>query len=260
MCRRILRLKEALRTTAVGITAITEKTGRTENPGTEVPGTTGNPETGRTGTKREETAENPETGRIENPGASETIGNPGTTGNPGIIGTTGENSGIIKAAGVIETIGTIGTIGTMGTIGNPETAGTIGAAEITKDMPDRETDRTAVNLRPRGAAVKMQDIRATDKTDIREMAGRALKMVRMIAGVRALARAAAVIITAVRATAAAMADREPDTEIISRAKDLWEKRLLRIWKRSVKKIREGQTARRRISVPARIISMKKRIH
>lgn len=195
---------------------------------------TRNPET-----EREETAENPGTGRTENPEASETIGN------PGIIGTIEENSGIIKAAGVIETI---------------EIIETVGAAEITKDMPDRETDRIAVNLSPKGAIAKMQDIRVTDKTDIRETADRVMKMVRMIAGVRALARAAAAIITAARATAAAMADREPDTEIISRAKDLWEKRLLRIWKRSVKKIREGQTARRRISVPARIISMKKRIH
>lgn len=201
---------------------------------------TGNPET-----EREETAENPGTGRTENPEASETIGN------PGIIGTIEENSGIIKAAGVIETIEIIGTI---------EIIETVGAAEITKDMPDRETDRIAVNLSPKGAIAKMQDIRVTDKTDIRETADRVMKMVRMIAGVRALARAAAAIITAARATAAAMADREPDTEIISRAKDLWEKRLLRIWKRSVKKIREGQTARRRISVPARIISMKKRIH
>lgn len=120
----------------------------------------------------------------------------------------------------------------------------------------RKTDRTS----PGEAADKMADLREIDRTDFREMAGRALAAVRVIAGVRALVRVLTVISMAVRVTAAAMEDREPDTEIINRARLLRERLLQRIWKRSARKKRGVQTARRRESDPGRIISTRKTKH
>ena len=55
-------------------------------------------------------------------------------------------------------------------------------------------------------------------------------------------------------------DRVPDSEIRVRARALREMLPQRIWKRGVKKTRDVPAVRRRISVPERITSMKRKRH
>lgn len=175
----------------------------------------------------------------------------------------GEKVGI---TGIIEKIEKTGITETIEKIEKTETIGITETTEITEaaetvetpeDTTARGTDRTGDNHRQEEAMVKMPDIRATGRTDIREMAGRVLKTVRMIAVVRELVKAAVVISTVVRATAEAMEGRAADTETINRVRDSWEKRLRRIWRKSARKIRDAQTARRKTNVLRKTISMKK---
>jgi len=107
-------------------------------------------------------------------------------------------------------------------------------AAATADL--RAADPITDSIREEGARVQMADLRETDKTDFRETAGRVLKTVRMIAVVRALVQAAAVVLMAVREIIEETADREPDPEIQEAARALWEKLRQRIWKRGAKKI------------------------
>ena len=173
-----------------------------------------------------------------------------------------------EETGTTETIGTIEPAGITGTteITGITTETITETTEITTEKIEITEGRETMAARETGravsqeeAAAKITDTRATGKMDIREVAGLVLRITKMIAVVRALLRAADVISTVVHAMAEAMADREPDTEIINRARDLWEKRPQRTWKRSVRKTRGAQTARKRINAPGKITFTRKRI-
>ena len=77
----------------------------------------------------------------------------------------GEKVGI---TGIIEKIEKTETIGITETTEITEAAETV---ETPEDTTARGTDRTGDNHRQEEAMVKMPDIRATGRTDIREMAG-----------------------------------------------------------------------------------------
>ena len=87
-----------------------------------------------------------------------------------------------------------------------------------------------------------------------------LRAVWVIAAVRVLVRALTGVSTVLRAMAEALEDREPDSEIINRVKALWERLRQRIWKRSARKKRGAQTARRRANAPRKTIFMRKTRH
>ena len=123
----------------------------------------------------------------------------------------------------------------------------------------RATDRTGDSSRTE-EGMQVADLRATDKTDFREMADRAGKAVRATGVVLALIRAATAVSTVLRAITEEMADREPDTEIRIRARALQRKLRQRIWKSGVRMKRDAQAAWRRINAPERIISTRKTKH
>lgn len=121
----------------------------------------------------------------------------------------------------------------------------------------RVTDLREDSSREEEAAAQMADLRATDKMDFREMADRALTVLRVIGVVRAAARAAAVVLTVHCAITVAMLDREIDLEITDQARALAERLRPRTWKRGAMKIRDALTARKRTNAPRRIIFTKK---
>jgi hypothetical protein len=171
-----------------------------------------------------------------------------------------ETTGIIiieitEIIGIIEIIEKTEKTGAAGII----TIVIIGTIEKTEVMVTRTAreDRIAVSPSREEVMVRMPDSRVTGPMDFRETAGRVLKAVQMIAVVRALIRAADAVITIIPATVEAMEGREADSEIISRVKDLRQKLLPKIWRRSGRKTRGGLTARRRISAPGKIIFMKR---
>ena len=142
-------------------------------------------------------------------------------------------------------------------------AGGITAAVMAGIREARAIDRSADNSSQEEAMVRMPERRETDRADrpdFRDLAGRALAVVRLIGAVRALVRVLTVISTVVRAIIAEMADREPDSEIISRVRASQERLRQRIWKRSARKKRGVLTARRRGNAPRRTISMRKTKH
>lgn len=134
-----------------------------------------------------------------------------------------------------------------------ETARAAAVAEIRAAREERIADSSSQEEE----AARMEDHRETGRMDFREAAGLALAVAWAIAAVRGLVRGVTVTLTVVRATVAALEDREPDSEIISLARALLEKLRARISKRNAKKKRGGPTARRRASAPRRTISTKR---
>lgn len=120
----------------------------------------------------------------------------------------------------------------------------------------RAADRTADNSRAEEAAA-MADLRETEETDFRDLAGRVWKAARVTGAVLAAVRAADAVLTVLRAITAAMEDREPDSGIRTRARALAERLRQRTWIRGARKTRGAQAARRRISAPGRIISTRR---
>ena len=115
-------------------------------------------------------------------------------------------------------------------------------------------------------ALQMEDIKtARDKAGSRDLADRvrkAVRAVRVTAAAAAAVRAAAAALTIRTAiieecARQAQMGREADPEIISRARALLLRLRPRIWRRSGRKKRDA-SARREISAPGKIISMKKR--
>lgn len=127
-----------------------------------------------------------------------------------------------------------------------------------REVPVEQTaGRIEASSSPEEAADRGTGLRVTDRMDLREMADRVLKAVKLIVAVREVVRAVTVILTAVRVTAEAMADREPDSEIINRLRASLERLRQRTLRRSARKIRDGQIVRRRESAPKKITSTKK---
>ena len=120
----------------------------------------------------------------------------------------------------------------------------------------RAADRIADNSRAEEAAA-MADLRGTEETDFRDLAGRVWKAARVTGAVLAAVRAADAALTVLRAITAAMEDREPDSGIRTRARALAERLRQRTWIRGARKTRGVQAARRRISAPGRIISTRR---
>ena len=121
----------------------------------------------------------------------------------------------------------------------------------------RVTDRREDSSSQEEAADKMADLRATDKPDFREAAGRVLQGLQVIVAVRGAVRVLTAVSAVVRVTAEALEDREADSEIISQVKALQEKLLPRIWRRSARKKSGVQTARRKENAPGRTISTRR---
>ena len=94
----------------------------------------------------------------------------------------------------------------------------------------RATGRREDSSSQEEAADRMADLRETGRTDFREAAGRALRVLQAIAAVRAQARVLGAVLTAVRATAEALEDRELDSGIINRLRALRERLRARIWR------------------------------
>jgi hypothetical protein len=140
--------------------------------------------------------------------------------------------------------------------------------EVRIPETDVTSDSRAAVLRVReqttvirtGEVQKMADLRATGKTDFRDLLGRIRKVVRAAAGITQAAQAITEVLEIMTAAQEAMKDREISseiTEIPSRARALLRKQAEKIWRRSARKTR-GVSVRRRISAPRKTISMRKK--
>ena len=121
------------------------------------------------------------------------------------------------------------------------------------------TDRSAVSSRAE-EATEMADLRETEERDFREPADRVWKAVRVTGAAPAPVRAVTAALTVLRAITEQVADREPDSEIRDRVRALQGKLRQRTWKRGARKTRDVQAARRKISAPKRITSMRMTRH
>lgn len=117
--------------------------------------------------------------------------------------------------------------------------------------------RIADSSSPEGEAA-MAVRRETKTAVMAELAGRAVKTARVIAGGLALARAAAAALTVLRGITEAAQDREPDPETEARIRALLEMHRQRIWKRGAMMKRGAQVTLKRIRDPRRIISTRKK--
>ena len=95
----------------------------------------------------------------------------------------------------------------------------------------RAADRIADNSRAEEAAA-MADLRETEETDFRDLAGRVWKAARVTGAVLAADAA----LTVLRAITAAMEDREPDSGIRTRARALAERLRQRTWMASIRRV------------------------
>ena len=91
----------------------------------------------------------------------------------------------------------------------------------------------------------------TTKTVLRDLPDLASRVARVSAAVAAVTRAVAVVLAVIAAIAEAMEDREIDSAISQRLRDLRQKLLQKISRRSVKKKRDA-SVRRKISATAKI--------
>ena len=121
----------------------------------------------------------------------------------------------------------------------------------------REPDPSAASSREE-ETIEMGDLRETDRAAaFREALDRVRKVLRVIGVVRALAWAADAASAVASATAAAMEDRELDSEIIGRVRASLQKLRQRMWKSGAKMKSGAQAIRREIRDPERIIFMRR---
>jgi hypothetical protein len=119
------------------------------------------------------------------------------------------------------------------------------------------TERTVDSFRKEEAA-QMADLRG--RMDIRGVTDLVQRALRVNDAARVVLRAAAGALTVLLAITEQMADREPDTEIKTRARALPQKLRARMQKSGARTRRDAQAAWRRISAPGKTISMRKMKH
>jgi hypothetical protein len=104
----------------------------------------------------------------------------------------------------------------------------------------------------------MADLRG--RMDIRGVTDLVQRALRVNDAARVVLRAAAGALTVLLAITEQMADREPDTEIKTRARALPQKLRARMQKSGARTRRDAQAVWRRISAPGKTISMRKMKH
>lgn len=115
----------------------------------------------------------------------------------------------------------------------------------------RTAEIRTVSMQAAEQVQEMADLPTTNRTDLREVQDPASKVARVSALVAAAVKTAAVVLAVSAAIADRAADREIDSVISLQLRDLREKLLQRISKRSVRKTRDA-SVRKKISATARI--------